>query len=178
MAFTLRPVAPPDAAAIIPQALIDQHLKPASDADAELIDVVRLAAIDQIEGFTGRSLQRRAWAVDYDGFGYPLRLPRSPIASVGAVRYIDPAGITVAATGWRLADDTLVSGGLGWPATLTGPAVVTVEFTAGYVDVASEAPALRLAVVMMMRHLYDGGDGAPSAAIAAMCRRYRVPVMA
>lgn len=175
MAFTLRPVAPPDAAAIIPQALIDQHLKPASDADAELIDVVRLAAIDHIERYTGRSLQRRAWAVDFDGFGCSMRLPRSPIGTVTAVRYVAPEGDVLSAAGWRVADDLLVA---GWPATLAGPGVVTVEFTAGYLDVASEAPALRLAVVLMMRHLYDGGDGEPTAAIAAMCRPYRVPVMA
>ncbi|MEH3046502.1 head-tail connector protein [Sphingomonas adhaesiva] len=178
MAFTLRPVAPPDAAAIIPPTLIDQHLKPASDADAELIDVVRLAAIDHIERYTGRSLQRRAWAADFDGFGCSLRLPRSPIGAVTAVRYIGTEGTVLSATGWRIADDLLVSGVAGWPVALAGPGVVTVEFTAGYLDVASEAPALRMAVVLMMRHLYDGGNGEATAAIAAMCRPYRVPVMA
>ena len=178
MAFTLRPVAPPDAAAIVPQALIDQHLKPASDADADLIDVVRLAAIDHVERYTGRSLQRRAWAVDFDGFGCSMRLPRSPVETVTAVRYIGTEGAVLSATGWRIADDLLVSGAVGWPTTLIGPGVVTVDFTAGYLDVATEAPALRMAVVMMMRHLYDGGDGEPTAPIAAMCRPYRVPVMA
>ena len=181
MAFTIEPVAPVDGAAVVPDALVDQHVKPASEEDALLIAALRLAAIDHLEAFTGRSLQRRAWRMTCDHFQTSITLLRGPVWQVTAIRYLDVDGVARTMPSWRQSGDVVMPmAGLRWPATVCGAGAVTIDFVAGFEDVGTAAPALRMAALLLLRHLYDGGsgnDGIPSP-VAALCRGYRVPVIA
>lgn len=98
MATTPTPAAPIDAALILPDALVDQLVKPASNADADLISAYRLAAINWVETHTAR--------------------------------------------------------------------------------LANEAEPLRVAALLLIKHLYDGGsiDEVP-ATVAMLCQPYRTPVI-
>lgn len=180
MAITIRATAPLDAGAVLPDALVAQQLRRDSDDDAALVASHRLTALRWIEKHVAVSLQRRGWIVRLDGFSAMLRLPVSPVATVEKVTYLDGSGAAIDAAGlWRLSDNLLVPGPAQvWPATLVGPGAVTIEFTAGYVDARNEAPNLTTAALMMIQHLYDGGnlDALPPA-IGMLLDLDRVPVM-
>ncbi len=178
MAFTIEPVAPVDGAAVVPDALVEQHVKPASD-DASLIQAIRLAAIDTLERFTARSFQRRAWRMTCDGFACAITLPRSPVSQVTSITYLDANGVSQQVAAWRQSGDVVMPVAHStWPVTLSGAGTLTIDFVAGFDDIGASAPSLRMAALLMMRHLYDGGDEAVPGPIAALCRGYRVPVIA
>jgi hypothetical protein len=52
-------------------------------------------------------------------------------------------------------------------------------FEAGYDDVASEAPALQIAALLMMLHLYVGGSlkDVPNTVTLLLDTQYRTPVI-
>ena len=175
---TIKPAAPIDGAAVLPDDLVDQYVKPAGDQVA-LLSAFRLTALDWVERHTGRSLTRRRWISRFDGFEMTLRLPRSPVREVVAVSYSGGAGaIDLAPADWRLIGDDMLNPAAGrWPVS-AGP--VTVVFDAGYDNVSQDAPGLRIAALMMVKHLFDGGslDDAPATIAMLIDAQYRTPVMA
>lgn len=176
MAMTIRQAAPINGAAVLPDVLVAQQLRQDSDHDAFLIDSHRLSALFWIERHMAVSLQRRKWVATFDGFGSDMRLCRTPIAQVDRVTYIGRSDELVDAAGlWRMADDRLLPiASQRWPTAIR----VTVEFTAGYVDAAVEAPHLRTAALMLIQHLYEGGSlkDVPDT-ISMLCDIDRVPVI-
>jgi uncharacterized phiE125 gp8 family phage protein len=180
MAITIRATAPLEAGAVLPDALVAQQLRRDSDDDSALVNSLRLTALHWIERHVAVSLQRRGWVVVLDGFSDRVRLPVAPVTTVDAVRYLDPSGTEIEAVGlWRLTDGVLVPmPGQAWPVTLAGPGAVRIEFTAGYVDAGTEVPNLTAAALMMIQHLYDGGNlEAMPPAITMLLDLDRVPVM-
>ncbi|EGI55101.1 hypothetical protein SUS17_2105 [Sphingomonas sp. S17] len=180
MAITIRATAPLDAGAVLPDDLVAQQLRRDSTHDDTLVASHRLTALRWIEKHVAVSLQRRGWMALLDGFPPTLRLPVSPVATVEKVTYLDAAGTAIDAVGlWRLSDSLLVPApAQSWPATLSGPGAVTIEFTAGYVDARNEVPNLTTAALMMIQHLYDGGSlTAMPPAIDMLLDLDRVPVM-
>ncbi|WP_375243469.1 hypothetical protein [Sphingomonas parapaucimobilis] len=180
MAITIRATAPLNAAAVLPDDLVAQQLRRDSDDDATLVGSLRLTALRWIEKHVAVSLQRRSWMVRLDGFTDTIRLPVSPVVSVETVTCLDVGGVVIDTGGsWRQADGLVVPlPGRAWPATLAGPGAVTITFTAGYVDALSEVPNLTAAALMMIQHLYDGGnlEKLPPA-IDMLIDLDRVPVM-
>ena len=172
--------APIDGPAILPNALIDQHIKPASD-QAALMDAFRLTALDWVEKHTAHSLQRRRWVVMYNGFADMPRLPREPVRNVVSVGYVDRNGVSVDGTGlWRLSGAQIVPAANGrWPETAECSDAVTITFEAGYDDVASEAPALQIAALLLMLHLSVGGSlkDVPNTVTLLLDEQYRTPVI-
>lgn len=77
---TITSAAPIDGPAILPNALIDQHIKP-GDEQAALMNAFRLTALSWVENHTSHSLKRRRWVAAYNGFDDKLRLPASPCAT-------------------------------------------------------------------------------------------------
>ena len=174
------PAAPLDGPAVLPDVLIDQYVKPGVNR-AALIDALRLTAVGWVEQHTARSLARRPWMAVFDGFGSGMLLPRDPVRSVVSLGYIDATGATVDGVGlWRLAGSQILPAiGGQWPSARTCGGAVTVIFEAGYDDVASEAPGLQIAALMLVKHLFDGGslDDVPATVSLLIDEPYRTPVM-
>jgi len=178
---TIIPAAPLDGAKVLPNVLVDQYVKPGNDQQA-LLDVFRLTALGWVEQHTARSLVRRRWVAIFDGFDADMRLPRDPVRSVFSLAYVDGAGAVIDGEGrWRIAGAQLLPAvGTTWPATADRASTVQVTFEAGYDDVASEAPALQVAALLLMKHLFDGGsiDDVPATVTLLLDTQYRTPVMA
>ncbi|WP_210357643.1 hypothetical protein [Sphingomonas beigongshangi] len=170
--------APIDGASIIPNALVDQHVKPTA-AQAALVDALRLTAIAWVENHTRHALQRRIWTATFDNFCGDLDLPRHPVRAVTGLRYAVEGGAWIdgAALG-RLAGNTLVPVAT-WP-TVTGRAIVEVTFEAGFDDLATEAAPLQIATLMLILHLFVGGSlkDVPDTIGMLIDETYRMPVMA
>lgn len=109
---------------------------PFDDSDA-LIGSLIEAATDHVEQATGRqfvqavfTLSMRCWPGDV------IRLPRSPVLAVNAVRYRnrDGATVTLIEDADYLVDltDATVETTRRWPVTDDHPAAVEIEFTAGH----------------------------------------------
>lgn len=177
MAMTVS-AAPIDGAAVLPDALIEQYVKPGGDQVA-LIGALRLAAIDWVERRTARSLGRRVWTAHADGFTSKLTLPCDPVRSVLSLHYTDHAGLSINAIGlFRLSGREILSAtDIRWPQAAARS--VTILFEAGYDDIASEAPALQIAALMLVKHLFDGGslDDVPATVRMLVDQGYRSPVM-
>lgn len=180
MAITIRATAPLNAAAVLPDDLVAQQLRRDGNHDDALVAIHRITALRWIEKHVAVSLQRRGWIVRLDSFTSTIRLPVSPVISVEKVAYLDAGGGSIDMAGsWRQADGLVVPlPGKAWPATLAGPGVVTIEFTAGYADALNEAANLTTAALMMIQHLYDGGSlTVLPPAIDMLLDLDRVPVM-
>ena len=179
MAITIRATAPLNAAAVLPNQLVSEQLRIDGEQDRALVDSLRLAALRWVEKHVGVSLQRRGWKVILDGFPSTLRLPVSPVISVERVIYLDASGAAIDAAGlWRLADGVLSPAvGLAWPYSASGAGAVTIDFTPGYNDVLAEAAHLTTAALMMIQHLYEGGEAeAVPKSVAMLCDLDRIPV--
>lgn len=164
--------APIDGPAMLPDALIDQYVKPGEGQEL-LIDSLRLTALLWVEQHTGHALTRRAWTAAFDGFDDPLWLARAPVHGVSAVAY--SGGDAAAVAQWDRSGRVTPVAGQHWPA---GGGPVSVTFDAGYDDVAVEAPALRVAALLLVKHLFDGGsvDDVPATVTALLDAQYRTPV--
>lgn len=160
MAMTVRPAAAltdEQADAVLPQATVEAALKVTWAAEAALLATYQRAAIDWCERYTAKAIVSRSWVARFDRFGSPLRLPREPVTAVTAVGYLDAAGVmqVLAPPDWRVAGAGLMPAiGATWPAVAAGDGAVTVTFTAGFADVATEAPGLVAAMLLVMGHLY------------------------
>lgn len=177
---TIMPAAPLDGPAILPDVLVNQYVKPGGD-QAALLDAFRLTALDWVERHTSRSLKRRRWIAMYDGFEDVMRLPREPVRDVVALGYIDQSGTAANGAGlWRtVGAQVLPAVNVRWPQTADRVGSVIVTFEAGYDDVGVEAPALRIAALMLMKHLFDGGsiDDVPATVTLLLDAQYRTPVI-
>lgn len=177
---TIIPAAPLDGPAVLPDALVDQYVKPEA-GQAALLDAFRLTALTWVEQHTSRSLVRRRWIAMFDGFDDIMRLPRDPVRSVISLAYVDQNGIVANGEGlWRIAGARLLPAiNTTWPITADRGSAVTVTFEAGYDDVASEAPALQVAALLLMKHLFDGGslNDVPATVTLLLDAQYRTPVI-
>ncbi|KZE09133.1 MULTISPECIES: head-tail connector protein [Sphingomonas] len=172
---TITAAAPIDGPAVLPDALINQYVKPGEGQEL-LVDSLRLTALMWVEQHTGHSLARRQWTAVFNRFDGALWLKRQPVRSVASVAYTDtgdqPATVRVR---WDRNGRVLPVQEPRWPVAC-GP--ITVTFDAGYDDVATEAPGLQVAALMMIKHLFDGGsvDDVPATVTALLDAQYRTPV--
>ena len=187
MAMMVRSTAPIDGEAVLSLDRVKMHLKVEDDSDDLLIGAFRDGALDWIEKHTAKSLTRRGWVATLDGFADRVRLPREPVVAVTEVGFLDTVGnaSVLAQEGWRLAGSALVTGvARSWPATIDGDGGVTVTFQAGFADIASEAPALVTAALLLVGHLYRNREQVITGTIATsvpfgvteLCSGYRTPV--
>lgn len=180
MAMTIRQAAPINGAAVLPDVLVAQQLRQGSDDDAALIGVYRATALQWVEKRARVSMQRRAWLARFDGFSTTVRLPIGPVVSVATVTYDNPAASSVDGAGlWRLAGEVLsLAFSTQWPAIIDPAGATIVEFVAGTADATTEYPHLCAAALMLIQHLYDGGNlNTPPAAVTMLCDVDRVPVI-
>lgn len=159
------------------------------DDEDTLIEGLRIAAREWIEALTGRALLDQVWTMTLDGMRADgvIVLPRPPLRSVTSVQYVDSAGATqtwTAGTGYQVqtpAGPYAERGRITPAYGTTAPTVredtlnaVTVVFRAGYGTAPKDVPRpLRLAVAVLVQHIYDGGslDHVP-AAVSALIAPY------
>lgn len=173
MAISFRPAAPLVAEAVLPMALVRQQLRLDDGDDQDLlITATRVAALTWVEKHSGFSLQRRGWVARFDGPLSFLRLPMGPVWGVTALTYRSEAGAQQVwpTSGYDLRGDILE--------TAIGSMSITVEYEAGYENLAIDAPHLQVAALMLLMHLWTGGslDDVP-ATVAKLCEPDRVPVI-
>lgn len=177
---TIMSAAPLDGAAVLPDALVDQYVKPGAD-QLLLLAAFRLTALGWVEGHTAQSLIRRRWVATFDGFDDVMRLPRDPVRSAISLAYFDQADVLTSGDGlWRIVGSQLLPAvGTTWPVTADRGSAVQVTFEAGYDNVATEAPALQIAALLLMKHLFDGGsiEDVPATVTLLLDAQYRTPVI-
>lgn len=187
MAFTVRPVTPLDAEAVLPLAVAKMQARVDGDDEDALLGSLWAAALRWVETYTGRSLQRRVWEARFDGWGGVRRLPVEPVAAIDQVEYRGTTGAAVmlASSAYRLAGMGVEPAyGSTWPVADIAAGSVTVRFAAGYEDVASEEPPLIAAALLTFAHLSRNREAVTSGpavevpfSAKALCEAYRTPVI-
>lgn len=131
-----------------------------------LLDILIQASREDIEQKTGRSLitQERVIKLDHFPFCDSIPLSHGPVQTVDAVKYFDSDDVEQ-----TLADDlywvdthsTIARIVIknSWPSTKTRPNAVSIEYTAGYGDAATDVPApLKSACLIGVAWLYENRD--------------------
>ncbi|WP_340265414.1 head-tail connector protein [Sphingobium mellinum] len=189
MLFTLTPMAMPEGygEALLSLDAAKLHLRVDDDAEDDLIEVLRDAALQLVEKVCGIRLGVVEGIVaTFPGFGRGMQLGVGPVPTVEvtAVSYsaVDGETVDLPDGGWRVAvDGALVAApGTIWPEG--GP--VTVTFTAGYAADACPAPLiaaakLALGYLYAMRDVAMEGEasGGMPAAFGLLCNAYRMPTV-
>ena len=179
----LAPAEPIDGEALLPLAEVKAFCRIDSDDEDALLAGLVLAATDWVERYSQRSLQRRRWRWSAAGFAPVMRLPIGPVdddAAVVSIAYRDAAGgeAVLGAGAWAVSAGALIAApGTAWPRAWGTDGSVTIEYEAGFGDVAVEAAALRTAVLFQVRHLYERANGEAPGTVLSLCHPYRVPVI-
>lgn len=177
MLISVTPAALRAPGALVPDQYLDQHVKPA-EADQMLVQGMRAAALNWIEGRTKLALEQREFTAVYEGFDEPLLLPRTPASALLGISYTDLTGtaVDVTARGWLAGNTVRMARGQCWPAFR----FISVRFLAGFATPADVPPLLPIATVMITRHLYDGGttDDVPPTILSLIDDQFRTPVIA
>lgn len=152
-----------------------------TDGDEDLAAKVAGARIDA-ESFCGRQFVTATWRLTLDRFpdGPEIALPRPPVQSVTAVRYLDADGVlqtwsaanyftALAGTPARVVRKPSVS----WPTTQEGrPEAVQIEFVAGYGGPTAVPEDLRDAIRLILGDRWaNRGDVIAAMEIPAAARR-------
>ena len=139
------------------------HLRITHDDENGYIEGLIEAARAHVEEMTGRALITQSWVLTLDEFPADgvVKLPRPPVQSVTAVRYVDSDGATqvVPAADYALhaaEDPATVSLAYSkpWPTARDQRGAVEVEYVAGYGNTGADVPpnllhAIKLLVAQM-----------------------------
>lgn len=106
--------------------------------DALLTRLIK-SARERAEHITGRAFITQTWGVQLDRFPDAIQLTRTPVLSVGSVKYLDDSNVlqTVVSTDYVL-DNIGLTGyivpayGKTWPSTYPEINAVRVQYDAGY----------------------------------------------
>jgi uncharacterized phiE125 gp8 family phage protein len=188
-------VTPADGDVILPLDAAKRHLKidvpdaestpdPDAEGDDAEIRAFRDAAIDWIETYTGRALQRRVFRWSGASLDMAVSLPIRPVRSVSSVGYLaDDIVMPIAADAYRVVGDGIVAASsAAWLTVQCAADGARVDFDAGY-DVDLPLPAaLMAAIKMLMGHLYRNRGATNTGAtvtevpfgVETLCQAYRV----
>lgn len=165
-------VAAPDGEPIIRTEVI-AHLRLEADTEEDmLLDALASAAREYAEAVTARQILTATWQVTLDRFPRnrtPLELPLPPLQSVTSIKYLDTAGVlqTWASNqyvvdkpqGPRAMDGRIYPVfGVVYPQTICREDAVTIEFLAGYGDIADVPLALKQAMLLIVGHWYENRE--------------------
>lgn len=139
-------------------------------ADDTMIEELVKSARQLVEQETGLALITQTWRLTLDDFPeWEIELPRSPLASVSSITYVDSAGATQTLDAAEYESDETVRPGIvqpsygnTWPAARCQAKSVQITFVAGY-GAASAVPApLKQAVKALAGFLYENGGALPA----------------
>ncbi len=175
----LTALAPADGNAILSLADARVHLNLTADDDFhdDAVLALRDAAIDFVEGYSGKALSARLFMWTADHFSISINLPIGPVSDTDAeISYYDSDGAdTAIADGdWFFGRDQVVAAsGQTWPVANGFPGGVRVTFTAGY---ASDIPPMLLVGVKLAMTAMFEDRANPDLSAAMRCiDRHRGP---
>jgi len=133
-----------------------------ADDDAYIADLISAARV-YAEGVLGRAMITTVYDYFLDRFPPVIVLPRNPVQSIGSITYVDDDGVvqTLEAATYVLKKQreparVVEAFDESWPSTRNVEEAVTVRFTAGYGDAASDVPASIVhAVKLLVGHWYE-----------------------
>lgn len=172
---------PADGDAILPLADARAHLNLTADDSFHDTAVIALrdAAIDFVEGYSGKALSPRQFEWSADRFTSSIALPVGPISSDGAaISYYDSDGAdTALADGsWHFGRGQVVAAsGQTWPAANGFPGGVRVTFTAGYATPQEIPPMLLAGVKLAMTAMFEDRSNPDLAGAMRCIDRHRGP---
>lgn len=141
-----------------------EHLRAGDDEDT-LIQSIVLAAREDVEDRTQRSVVETIWDLSLDSFPcWEIRLPRPPVQSITHVKYYATDGTltTLATSAYTLDAQSeparlCPAYGTSWPSTREQHNAVVVRYVAGYQgDVPERAVA---AIKLIAGDLYENREG-------------------
>ena len=155
-----------------------RHLRVESAEDDALIGSLISAARQAAETLTGRQFVTARWKLVLDSFpgpslmgvpaglpfslpGHAILLPKCPVQSVFAIRYLDMSGTTQTMPRVDYAADTACEParvtpvfGSAWPVSLPQIGAVALVFAAGYGDAASVPAGIKSWIKLRVGSLY------------------------
>lgn len=147
---------------------VKKYLRVDHSEDDELLALMLSAARQRAEAVTRRAFLFQTLELSLDGFptlsGEPIELPRPPLLSLVAVRYIDTAGVqqTWDSSNYQLDTSSLVARlrpkpNVTWPSTLVGKiASVKIEYQAGHETPVANVNLAGNALVFSSHAFVDG----------------------
>lgn len=179
--------------------LLTEHLRlEGLDADATYVRALELAAVDYIQGLTGRQLLTATYTLTLDAFpewATCIVVPRPPLQAVTSITYLDAAGVSQpwSASGYRVlapagphaAHGAIhLAAGQTWPSTQDVAGAVTVTFTAGYGEADAVPAAITQALLILVAHWFEHREPIVAdrvvitelpLSVRALLRAFRVP---
>lgn len=155
------------------------HLRVDHTDQDDLIELYVAGETRYAEAFTGRVLVPQTWDYTRDAFpaegeSQTFALPLGRVIEVTGVFYQDEAQVEqeLAAASYVVDLSTeparlALADGATWPTIYAGPGAVRIRIVAGYQDeTVSPATAdvvedIKLAILLRVQAMYDGGDDAP-----------------
>jgi len=139
------------------------HLRVDIPDENDLITALITAATESAESFTRRQFVTATFKTFRDFFpACPILLPRPPLQSVTAIRYLDETNTqqTVATSVYVVDTDSepgriYLDDGQVWPTTLAQIKAVEIEYVAGYGAAAAVPQAIRAAIKLKLGHLHE-----------------------
>jgi uncharacterized phiE125 gp8 family phage protein len=151
--------------AVEPVGLVEAklHLRVDIDDDDSLITSLISAARESVEKQGSLTLISTGLVARTKAFASEMLLPRPPLISVDALKYVDADGVlqTLDANEYQVSNGSHPGRiwrayGASWPATRDQPQAVQVEYTAGFGDAAEDVPAaLRQAMLLLIGAWYE-----------------------
>ena len=159
---------------LVATAIMKNFLRVDADDENALIDSLVDAAtahLDGPNGILGRALITQVWNLSLDRFPVysatnpweAISIPLPPLQSVQSITHVDTAGATQTLASSVYTVDIASQPGRvypaynqEWPEVRDIPNAVTIQFTAGYGDAASNVPdTIITAVKQMVAHWFD-----------------------
>lgn len=133
-----------------------------------VLEALLVAAREEIEMFTGKTLLATTYALRLDDFpacGW-VSLPRPPAQSITSITYLDTANVSQTLATTVYGSDTYTEpgrvylhSGQSWPSTHeTGINTVTITYVAGY-TLATLPDRFRMVLKLMVGDLYEHREG-------------------
>lgn len=172
------------------EAKIHLGIPSAVTAHDDYIDSLIVAARQHVESQTGRALIETAFELKFDEFeDDEILIPRSPLIAVQSVKYRDgnDAEQTVSSGDYHVSTfrepgEIRLKNGKAWPIPGYRIDAVTVAFTAGYGDAATDVPkGIKQAILLLVGHWFANRESVGPAnlkevpqAVQALITQYSV----
>lgn len=138
---------------------LNELLADYDDTISALIKAARVAA----ENYTGRALITQTLGLAIDVFSKQIEIPKPPLQQVNSITYIDESGQPQILSPSVYVVDTkstpgrvVFNSGQSWPATLSIPSAIVIEYVSGYGDNPGDVPeSIRQGMKLYLSKYYD-----------------------
>jgi uncharacterized phiE125 gp8 family phage protein len=162
-----------------------------NDDDTLISGLIEAATshLDGWQGILGRAVVTQTWRQDFEGFGYPMRLPVGPVQSIVSVGYQDASGAdqVVSPADYSILSDEIgafvaLNYGKSWPSVGTRADAVRITYVAG---LPTPPAAIKQAMLLLIGHWYEHREAVASGnmsevpmAVNSLIASFRTPMLA